>query len=94
MYLSFACYDAIHILVPNDNVVDCIYIGVAPITQLRTCIIKSNIQGRSPNVVKVILRTCIIKSNIQWRFIFILFIQYFKRVSLLAKLASLPSGPL
>ena len=25
---------------------------------------------------------------------FILFIQYFKRVSLLAKLASLPSGPL
>ena len=67
MYVSFACYDAIHILVPNDNVVDCIYIGVAPITQLRTCIIKSNIQGRSPNVVKVILRTCIIKSNIQWR---------------------------
>ena len=31
-------------------------IGIVPITQLRTCIIKknSNIQGRSPNVVKVI----------------------------------------
>ena len=27
-------------------------------------------------------------------FIFVLFIQYFKRVALLAKLASLPSGPL
>ena len=31
------------------------FIGVAPITQLRTCVMKkSNIQGRSPNVVKVI----------------------------------------
>ena len=37
--------------------------GVGPITQLRTWVIKnSNIQGRSPNVVKVIyhtIRNCI-----------------------------------
>ena len=33
-------------------------IGVAPIKQLRTCVIKiSNIQGRPPNVVKVIFHT-------------------------------------
>ena len=34
-----------------------VIIGKTPITQLRTCVIKSSIQGRSPNVVKVIFRT-------------------------------------
>ena len=44
-------------------------IGVASITQLRTCVIKKrNIQGRSSNVVKVIFHTtrkCVLKERIR-----------------------------
>ena len=44
-------------MVKKEKVLILVYIGVDPITQLRTCVIKSNIQGRSPNVEKVIFHT-------------------------------------
>ena len=41
-------------------------IGVASVTQLRTCVKNSNIQGRLPNVVKVVfhaIRNCSLRKE-------------------------------